>query len=117
MVVKSEAEINLTAFKWQTVASAYGLTFRCATMMVCVWIIMLECSRCIMLLARTSVKDIISSGVGILGAGYGVGQRRLRKKDNARLSSELAIQQQKIDPHRTSSHLTKHGMTNPHDKI
>lgn len=49
-------------------------------------------------------------------AGVAVRERRLRQKTVERLEGRIHELETDIDPHRTSSHLTKTGQTNPGDR-
>ena len=52
-------------------------------------------------------------GVGGLGAGYGVWQRRLHRRSIRHFGPRLAKYESMLDPNRTSSGLTEFGQTNP----
>ena len=54
---------------------------------------------------------------GVGGVGYGMRERRLRRKTIERLSRRNVELEKMIDPDRTSSHLTTRGTTNPEDSI
>jgi len=54
---------------------------------------------------------------GVGGVGYGMRERRLRRKTTERMSARNVQLEQMIDPERTSSHLTTRGTTNPEDRI
>jgi hypothetical protein len=56
------------------------------------------------------------TGVGGLGAIYGLWQRHLRRRTIARLAPRIARYEQLVDPNRTSSGLTEFGSTNPDDE-
>lgn len=48
--------------------------------------------------------------------GYGLRERRLRRKKTSGMSSYMTALEQRIDPRRTSSHLTADGTTRPEDE-
>ena len=81
------------------------------------------------LAGKTTIANIFLKAIGnltvsqslayILGAGgvaYGVGERKVRQKTIQRLQDRNQELEKRIDPHRTSSELTRRGETNPKDE-
>jgi hypothetical protein len=58
---------------------------------------------------------ILPWGLAAMATSYGLGQRHLRKRHIKRVSSEHSKIQEKLDPGRRSSHLSKKGETSPED--
>jgi hypothetical protein len=62
----------------------------------------------------------ISEGLAYLfgagGLGFGLTERRLRRKTTERFANRNAALERLVDPDRTSSHLTNRGTTNPEDR-
>jgi hypothetical protein len=62
------------------------------------------------------VSEALSYLFGAGGVGYGLRERALRRKTTDRFAERVAALETKIDPNRTSSHLTRRGTTNPEDR-
>jgi hypothetical protein len=62
------------------------------------------------------VSDAVAYIFGALGAGYGIAERNLRRKNISRLAVENSALEAMKDPGRTSSNLTKRGTPRPEDK-
>lgn len=58
---------------------------------------------------------ILPWGLTAMATSYGLGQRYLRKRHIKRVSSEHSKIQEKLDPGRRSSHLSKKGETTRED--
>ena len=63
----------------------------------------------IRLLANVAVNNALAWGAGSAGILYGVGQRRLRRRETRRLGREKRELEKLIDPGRTTSHLEAQG--------
>lgn len=63
---------------------------------------------------RTS--DAVAYIFGAAGAGYGIAERTVRRRTIARLGEENKALEKLVDPHRSSSNLTRRGTTSPEDK-
>ncbi|HXQ52880.1 MAG TPA: hypothetical protein VN802_17440 [Stellaceae bacterium] len=59
---------------------------------------------------------VLAYGFGAGGVGYGLRQRKLRRKNIERLAPRAAMLEKIIDPNRTSSGLTPQGTTQPGDR-
>lgn len=66
---------------------------------------------------NTVVSHLAMAAFGIGGTSYGYAQRRLKQKNIERMSRKNEALEQKLDPNRTSSRLTKKGLTRPEDAI
>jgi|ERR1019366_9815845 hypothetical protein len=62
------------------------------------------------------VSDAVAYIFGAAGAGYGIAERTLRRKNIARLAEENRTLETTVDPLRSSSNLTRRGTTRPEDK-
>jgi hypothetical protein len=62
------------------------------------------------------VSDAVAYIFGAAGAGYGIAERTLRRKNIARLAEENRTLEKIADPLRSSSNLTRRGTTRPEDK-
>jgi hypothetical protein len=69
----------------------------------------------ITLMSRMEIAATISLLCGAGGTIYGFQQRQVRRKVVRRLHGRIATLERRLDPHRTSSHLTPSGDTNPED--
>ncbi len=67
-------------------------------------------------MADIRVSDAIAYIFGAAGAGYGIAERTLRRKNIARLAEENRTLEKMVDPLRSSSNLTRRGTTRPEDK-
>jgi hypothetical protein len=66
---------------------------------------------------NTVVSHLAMATFGIGGTSYGYAQRRLKQKNIERMSRKNEELEQKLDPNRSSSSLTKKGLTRPEDAI
>lgn len=73
------------------------------------------------LVADLKVNKIFSHlamfAFGIGGTSFGYLQRRLKQKNIERMSHKLEQYELQLDPNRTSSRLTRSGLTRPEDAI
>lgn len=67
-------------------------------------------------LSDVRISESVTFLLGISGIGYGLSQRKLRRKNIERLQGRIVILERQIDRGRTSSRLTETGETNPEDK-
>lgn len=68
-------------------------------------------------LADVRVSEALAWIFGVVGSGYGFGERRLRRSTVERLQSRIRTLENKIDPKRSSSNLTPKGDTPKEDEI
>jgi hypothetical protein len=66
--------------------------------------------------ADIRVSEGVSYLLGASGVGYGLSQRKLRRKNIERLQGRIVTLEKQIDRNRTSSRLTETGETNPEDR-
>jgi hypothetical protein len=66
-------------------------------------------------LADVRVSEGLLTALGVSATGYGISQRKLRRKTVERLQGRIIELEGKIDKERTSSRLTPTGETNPED--
>ena len=66
---------------------------------------------------NTILSHLAMAAFGIGGTSYGYLQRRLKRKNIERMSSKNEQLEQKLDSNRSSSRLTKKGLTRPEDEI
>ena len=62
-------------------------------------------------------SHIVMATFGVGGTTYGYAQRKLKQKNIDRMSRLNERLEQKIDPNRSSSRLTRKGLTRPEDDI
>jgi hypothetical protein len=70
----------------------------------------------IKLIGDFKLSEAFSYLFGAGGLGYGVMERRLRRKTTERFANRNATLERMIDSNRTSSNLTGRGTTNPEDR-
>jgi hypothetical protein len=66
--------------------------------------------------ANTAFSHIVMGIFGASGAGYGIRQRGLRRKDIKRLGNRVVELEKKLDTKRSSSGLTIDGRSRPEDE-
>lgn len=67
-------------------------------------------------LSDVRISESVTFLLGASGVGYGLSQRKLRRKNIERLQGRIVTLERQIDQNRTSSRLTATGETNPEDK-
>lgn len=67
------------------------------------------------LITDFKINKYLGYAIGGGGALYGYGQKELRRKTIERLHGQIKILEEKLDPRRSSSKLTKSGDTRPED--
>lgn len=67
-------------------------------------------------LGHVEISAMFSYAVGISGAAYGLGQRKLRRDTVERLQNRIKQLELQLDPGRTSSKLTSRGETRKEDR-
>jgi hypothetical protein len=66
-------------------------------------------------LGNLKISESISYVSGLTGVLYGLKERRLRRKNIQRLSTQIQKLEKQADPNRSSSDLTERGTTRPED--
>jgi hypothetical protein len=66
-------------------------------------------------LGSVTVTHSIAAVTTISALAYGINQNRLRRQSIASFSERIRGLEERLDPNRTSSELTKEGLTNPMD--
>jgi len=66
-------------------------------------------------LANISVSNAVASVFGLGGLGYGLGERKLRRRKVETMQARIVELEKKLDPNRSSSGLTTTGDRNPMD--
>jgi p-aminobenzoyl-glutamate transporter AbgT len=63
------------------------------------------------------VSHLVMAAFGIGGTSYGYSQRKLKQKNIERTSKTIQELESRLDPKRSSSRLTRKGLTRPEDDI
>jgi hypothetical protein len=66
--------------------------------------------------ANSVISHLVLGLVGATGAGYGLRQRNLRRKDIQRLGNRVVELEKRMDSRRSSSSLTVDGRSRPEDE-
>lgn len=66
--------------------------------------------------ADIRISEAVAYGLGVLGFGYGLKQRKMRKRSVREQSKRITDLETQIDPARSSSELTDTGDTRPEDE-
>jgi hypothetical protein len=124
--IQAEYDERLAFRKIDAVVSVVGLVLKFAAVVMCVRYGYLSV---VALAGKSTFADVgfrilgnlkISEGISyIFGAGgilYGVGQRRLRRRNIERIVPLKNKLEKILDPNRTSSSLTSKGTTRPEDE-
>ena len=86
-----------------------GLVLICFAMAFCVRVLAGKYTFAqigVSFLGSFKVSEAVSYGVGVVGVGYGLRERRLRRKNIERMSGQIAKLEEEIHQRRSSSHLT-----------
>ena len=67
--------------------------------------------------ANSVFSHLVTSVFGVGGVTYGYRERRLRRKNIERMSGQLIEYEKIVDAKRTSSRLTKKGLSRPEDRL
>jgi hypothetical protein len=68
-------------------------------------------------IGNVKVNEALAWLLAVLFAGYGLNERRLRRKHIERTAPQIHELESRIDPNRTSSRLTPRGTTRREDKV
>lgn len=66
---------------------------------------------------NTVLSHLAMAAFGLGGTSYGYAQRKLKQRNIERMSRKNEELEQRLDPNRSSSRLTKKGLTRPEDAI
>ena len=66
---------------------------------------------------NTVFSHLVTALLGAGGVTFGIRERRLKRKNIERMSSQLAEYETRLDPKRSSSRLTSKGQTRPEDAL
>jgi hypothetical protein len=66
--------------------------------------------------ANTVFSHVVMGILGLGGAGYGLRERSLKRKEIKRLGNRVVEVEKRLDPNRTSSGLTIDGRSRPEDE-
>jgi|SRR5271165_5603628 len=69
------------------------------------------------IMGELKLPQLLAYGFGVGGVGYGISERRLRRKKTQEMAEHNAGLEMIIDRKRTSSGLTPKGTTKPEDRI
>jgi len=116
----------LQAKKWDVIADAVHLIVPWGSAVAIAVIIYLMVGRLagkttfaqigVSMLGELRLPDAVAYVFGGSGLLYGLNERRLRHKKTKGLTTYTAELEKRIDPNRTSSHLTAKGTTRPEDE-
>lgn len=125
-LTQTEANARLSFKKIDEAASITKAALKYGTIIVCVYyafrsIAVLAGKQTLASIGLSILGNVtVSNGIYIVLTGgsivYGLGQRQLRRRSIKRLTEQGIKLEQRFDPKRTSSGLTKWGTTKPEDK-
>jgi hypothetical protein len=125
-----ELEYKLQSRKWDTGLRLGLALIKYGTLCFCVWLLApvmvafagkttlasFGFSLLADLKANTVFSHLVMGILGLGGAGYGLRERRQKRKEIKRLGNRVVQLEKRLDPNRSSSGLTIDGRSRPEDE-
>ena len=124
-MTRSDLETQLASKAWIILAFSFAKTFvRCATVPLVAYILRDTITQfagrdtllALHLAFLGDVKFALSLSLAGSAAAWALLERWLRHRKTSKLQSRIIALEKRLDPKRSSSHLTVEGRTNPLDK-
>jgi len=124
---KAEAEFLVRFKKLDILADAVHLIVPWGSLVAVFWFTYLMVAQLagkatladigIKVMGDIKLPQVLAYLFGVSGVGYGMSERRLRRKKVEHMGGHIKALEEALDPTRSSSGLTRRGTTRPEDRI